>query len=194
MTRKLLGFDRFIVLVVGVGLVLLGLLAVDWKNHYVLNSYSDTLRTSATGDVLTSSWWPWVFAIAGVILGVLALWWLLAHLRREGPSRLRTNVSDETGRVEVDIRSVATAAAAYLATVAPVVNPRGTTRTYGGTTLVLLRGRVDPAADVESLTQAATTCTNHITAAFPNDKVECRVVLDSPQRKNPGRSNRVRVR
>jgi hypothetical protein len=194
MTRTLLGLDRLLVLVVGLALVALGLLAVDWQYHLLFSSYDDTVRTGAAEDVVTTAWWPWVLAVAGVLLGLLGVWWLLAHLRREASSTTRLSASDETGRLEVDVRSVATAAAAHLGTIAPVVDPSGTVRSYGATTLVELRGRVDPAADVEALTEAVATTSQHVAAAFPDDRVECRVVLDAPQRRGRGRTTRVRVR
>lgn len=194
MTRKLLGLDRVIVLVVGLVLVVLGLLAVDWQYQLVLTSYADSVQTGPAEDVVTTAWWPWVLATAGVLLGLLGLWWLLAHLRREASSTTRLAASDETGRLQVDVRSVATAAAAHLGTIAPVVDPRGTVRSYGATTVVELRGHVDPAADVQALTDAVATTAGHVAAAFPDDRVECRVVLDAPQRRRRGRTTRVRVR
>lgn len=194
MTRKLLGLDRLAVLLVGVALVVLGLLAIDWRQRYLLDSYADTLATGRTQDLLATSWWPWVFALVGILLGLIGLVWLLAHLRREGPTTVRMGASDATGRIEVDVRSVASAAATHLGTIAPVINPRGTTRVYGATTLVEVRGRVDPAADPGSLIEAAEACSAQVAAAFPDDRVECRVVLDAPRSTRPGRADRVRVR
>ncbi len=193
MTRKLVRLDRCVVLLVGLVLVGAGLAAVDWRLGYVVD-VPGALSTTSVQDVLTTGWWPWAFAVAGVVLGLLGLWWAAAHLRREGPTTLRSHASDESGRVEIDVRSVAGAAAAHLAALAPVVGARGTTRTYGSTTLVELRGRVDPAADVDVLTWAAEACSAHVADAFPDDSVVCRVVLDAPQRTKPGRADRVRVR
>lgn len=194
MTRTLLRLDRLVVLLVGLALVALGLLAVDWQYRFVLDSYDDSVRTGAAQEVLATAWWPWVLALAGVLLGLVGLWWLMAHLRREASSTVRLAASDETGRIQVDVRSAASAAAAHLGTIAPVVDPHGTVRSYGATTLVELRGHVDPAADVDALTEATATCSRHVAEAFPDDRVECRVVLDAPKRARPGRTTRVRVR
>lgn len=194
MTRKLVALDRLVVGVVGLALIALGLLALDWRGRYVFDSYVTTQRTTPAQDVLESGWWPWAFAAAGLVLGLLGLWWLAAHLRRVGPSTLRVSTSDETGRVEVDLRSVAAAAAAHLGTIAPVANPRGTVKTYGAVTVVELRGQVDASADVAALVDGATLSSAHIASAFADDQVECRVILDAPRRTRTTRgSNRVRV-
>ncbi len=193
MTRGLLRLDRLTTLLVGVALVALGLLVVDWRYREVF-TYPNSLDTTPAADVLDTAWWPWAFAAAGVVLGVLGLLWLLAHLRRKGPSTLRLRSSDSTGRVESDLRSVAAAAAQQLGSLSPVTGVRGTTRVYGSHTVVELRGHVAAGADAESLTEAAEVCAAHIAAAFPGDDITCRVVLDARQRSRTGRSTRVRVR
>lgn len=193
MTRSLLALDRVLVLVVGLALLAGGLLALDWRYQVVFSSYADTLSTSRTEDVMTSAWWPWAFAAGALVFGLLALWWLLAHLRRQGPTTVRTSQSNETGRIEVDVRSLASAAAARLGDTAPVVNPKGTTKVHGSTTLLEIRGQVDPAADATALTEAVDACAREVAAAMPDERVECRVILDAPQRTRRRRADRVRV-
>lgn len=193
MTRGLLRLDRLIALLVGLALVAVGLLVVDWRYREVF-TYRDTLDTKPASDLMETAWWPWAFAAAGLVLGLLGLVWLLAHLRRGGPSTLRLRSSGPTGRVETDLRSVAATVAQRLGDLAPVTGVRGTTRVYGSHTIVELRGHVDVAADAEALTEAAEVCAADIAAAFPDDDITCRVVLDAPQRSRTGRSTRVRVR
>ncbi|WP_137292875.1 hypothetical protein [Nocardioides dongxiaopingii] len=193
MTRRLLLLDRLAVLVVGLALVALGLLAADWQHGWVLH-LDDRLDTGRLDDVLDAAWWPWTLAAAGVVLGLAGLAWLLAHLRRSGPSVLRLRASDGSGHVEADLASAATAAAQRLGTLAPVTGVRGTSRTVRSRTVLELRGHVDAAADVATLTEAAEVCAADVAAGFPDDDVVCRVVLDAPRRPRTGRSTRVRVR
>ncbi|WP_134767926.1 hypothetical protein [Nocardioides sp. 1609] len=193
MTRRLLLLDRLAVLVVGLALVALGLLLADWQHGWVLH-LGDRVDTGPLDDVLDAAWWPWALAALGVVVGLAGLTWLLAHLRRSGPSTLRLRTSDATGRVEADLASTAAAAAQRLATLAPVTGVRGTSRTVRSRTVLELRGHVDPAADAATLTEAAEVCAADVAAAFPDDDVACRVVLDAPRRPRTGRSTRVRVR
>lgn len=193
MTRGLLRLDRLVTLLVGLGLVGLGLVVVDWHYGEVFVS-PVVLDTTPAADLMDAAWWPWAVAAAGLVLGLIGLTWLLAHLRREGPATLRLNSSGPTGRLETDLRSVASVAAVRLGNLAPVTGVRGTTRVYGSHTVVELRGHVDAAADVAALTEAAEACAADIAAAFHDDDVTCRVVLNAPQRARTGRSTRVRVR
>ncbi|MDF9714758.1 hypothetical protein INN71_01780 [Nocardioides sp. ChNu-153] len=194
MTPRVRVLDRTLTLLLGLGLVVLALFAFDWR-FGVVGRYQDSLPTGPASDVVASGWWPWVFALATVLLGLLALAWLLAHLRRPGPSSQRLDSSDETGRLEVDLRSVAAAAAERFATMAPVTGARGTTEARGRRTLLVLHASVDPAADATTLTEATEASAREVAAAFPDDDVRLRVVLDAPRRKRLGRgTDRVRVR
>lgn len=193
MTRRVRVTDRLVVGLVGLALVALGLLGLDWRYGWLLDR-PDTLYTGQATDVVESSWWPWAAAGGGLVLGLLGLWWLLAHLRRPGPGTRRLEGSDATGLVEADLRSVATASADRLAGLAPVVGAKGHTEVIGGRTVVVLTGQVDPHADPDSLLAAATTCADELAEAFPAERLTCRVVLDAPRRSRTGRSTRVRVR
>lgn len=193
MTRRLLTVDRVVGLLVGLALIAVALLTLDWR-YRVVGTYGSILQTNGVQSTLGTSWWPWVFAAVALVLGLIALAWILAHLRRRGPGDVRMSASNENGRLEVDMRAVASAAAEYLGSIAPLVDVRGTTRTYGGCTVLELSGHVDPGADAHAITEGARTCTEHVTMAFPDERVECRVLLDAPRRTRPGRDNRVRVR
>lgn len=192
MTGRLRLVDRLVVLLVGLALLAVGLLGLDWRYDGLsdVTDLPERLDTSPTADVVTTTWWPWAAAAGGIVLGLVGLWWLLAHLRRPGPASRRLAGSGPTGVLDVDLRSVASACAERFATQAPVLAVRGTTRTIGSRTVVLLTGQVDPYADPASLADAATRCAADLAAAFPDEGLTCRVVLDAPRR--PGR--RVRVR
>ena len=187
MTRRLLAVDRVVSALVGLGLLLLGLYLLDWR-FGVVGSYADEVRTDVPADVAASAWWPWVFAVAGVLLGLLGLYWLLAHLRRPGPANRRLSGSDGTGRLEADLRSVADALATRLESTAPVSGARGTTRSVGARTLLEIRASVERSADARELVAATEALEAEVAAAFPTDQVTCRVVIDAPRRRRLARN------
>lgn len=180
MSRRLLLLDRALGLVLGLALVAVALLALDWR-YEVVGSYADKLSLQPLQTAADSTWWPWAFAGAAVLLGVLALLWLISHLGRSGPSSLRLGSSNETGSVDADLRSVATAMADHLGETAPLVGVRGTTRTHGrGLTLIELRGHVDPGADAQDLSEAARVASAQVREAFPDGSVEARLLVHAP--------------
>lgn len=194
MTPRVIRFDRVVTLLAAMLVIAAGLLVVDWHYRWVLQAYPDQLTTDPAHEITTSGWFPWAFAAAGVLLGLLGLVWLLSHLGRRGPSTLRLHASDQTGRVQADLRSIANAAADRLETLAAVTGVTGTVITIRSRPVILLRGRIDPVAPTASITDAVETCTRDVAAAFPDESISCRVLLDPPRRgKARGQSN-VRVR
>lgn len=194
MTPRVIRFDRGLTLLVGVLLVALGLLMIDWHYQWVLQDYPAEVSTDAATEVVTAAWFPWAFAAAGVVLGLIGLVWLVAHLRRRGPSTLRLRTSDQSGRVQADLRSVADAAAARLEDLAAVTAVTGTVVTIRSRPVIQLRGRIDPVASVTSITEAAETCSQDLAEAFPDGAVTCRILVDSPRRGRARRQSNVRVR
>lgn len=193
MTPRVIRFDRGLTLLAGLLLVALGLLIVDWHYQWVLQSYPAELSADPAGEIVRASWFPWAFAAVGVALGLLGLIWLVAHLGRRGPSSLRLQASDQTGRVQADLRSIADASAARLESMAALTSVSGTVVTIRSRPVILLRGRIDPVASVASITDAAETCSQDLAAAFPDDAVTCRILVDSPRRGKARRQSNVRV-
>jgi hypothetical protein len=188
--RRTAVLDRVVLALVGLVLLAAGLLALDWRTGTVLD-LPDRLDAGAVLDTVDSSWWPWASAGVGVVLGLLGLAWLLAHLPRRGPGRTRLAASDQSGTLEVDLRSVAGAVADRLEELGPVTGARGTTDRVRGTTVLEVRGRVEPDADTDALDQAVRTCAAEVEQAFAG-AVPLRVLLDAPRRTRP-RDDRVRV-
>jgi hypothetical protein len=193
MTPRVIRFDRALTLLAGVLLVALGLLIVDWHYQWVLQGYPDELSADPAAEIVGTSWFPWAFAAVGILLGLLGLVWLVAHLGRRGPSALRLQASDQTGRVQADLRSIAAAAADRLESLAALTGVSGTVVTIRSRPVILLRGRIDPVASVTSITDAAETCSQDLASAFPDDAVTCRILVDSPRHGRAGRQSNVRV-
>lgn len=193
MSRRLVAVDRLAGVVLGLLLLSTGLLALDWRLGRVLDLPTG-IDTTALVDVVTSSWWPWAFAGGAVLLGLLGLRWLLAHLLRSGARSTRLAASNETGRLTVDLGSLASVAAERLEASAPVSGVRGRAHTVRGHTLVELSGQVDADADADDLVTAAGACIEEVAAAFEAETpVTCRVLIQAPRAKRAGRTDRVRV-
>lgn len=193
MTPRVIRFDRGLTLLAGVLLVALGLLIVDWHYQWVLQGYPGEVSADPAAEIVGTSWFPWAFAAVGILLGLLGLMWLVAHLGRRGPSTLRLQASDQTGRVQADLRSIANAAAGRLEGMAALTGVSGTVVTIRSRPVILLRGRIDPVASVASITDAAATCTQDLASAFPDHAVTCRILVDPPRRGSAGRQSNVRV-
>lgn len=193
MTPRVIRFDRVMTLLVAVLVIALGLLIVDWQYQWVLRSYPAELSTGPANEVVTSEWFPWAFAAAGIPLGLIGLVWLLSHLGRRGPSTLRLDASDQTGRVQADLRSIADAAATRLEGLAPLTGVTGTVITVRSRPVILLRGRIDPVAAVAPVADAAETCARDVAAAFPDDSITCRVLVDPPRQGRGRQQSHVRV-
>lgn len=194
MTPRMIRIDRALTLLVAILLVALGLLMVDWHYRWVFDTYPTELSTGPVREVATAGWFPWALAAAGIVLGLLGLVWLLAHLRRRGPSTLRLRASDETGRVQADLRSIADAAADRLQSMAALTGVTGTVATIRSRPVILLRGRIDPVASADSVTDAAEICAQDVAAAFPDQAITCRILVDSPRRGKGRQQSQMRVR
>jgi hypothetical protein len=180
MSRKLVALDRIATLLLAVLLILLGLALLDWR-YGLLLSYADRLTTDPARRQAATGWWPWAVGAVGLLLILAGLWWLLAHLRRGRQPTLRLPDSASTGRITVDLASVATAAAEDFQSRAPVDQARGTARTIGARQVIEIRAHVDPRADGDSITQAARRITSDVERAFPDGAVSCRILLGGPR-------------
>lgn len=180
--RKLPAIDRLATLLAGLVLIAAGAALLDWKYRWV-GSWNDSISTSAFADTESTSWWSWAYAGGGVVIGLIGLWWLLAHAPRRGEraARLR-EASDDTGAVSVDYQSLATAVAADFEARTPVTNVRGTTRRRRGVHVVEVRGHLDPHANGASIEAAAERITQDVSEAFPDGSTVCRVLLGHDRR------------
>lgn len=180
--RKLPAIDRVTTLLIGIALIAAGLALIDWRYRWV-GSWTDSLSTPSALDVESSAWWPWAFAAAGVVLGLVGLFWLLAHAPQRGERVARLHdASDETGSIGVDYQSLASAVAADFEARTPVSNVSGSTRRRRGTHVVEVRGHLDPHANRESVEAAAVRISQNVSEAFPDGSTVSRVLLGRERR------------
>lgn len=192
MTDRLPTVDRLWVLLLGLVLLGSGLVLLD-REYAVVGRYPDTVDLGPTVEVLESPWGPWLVAVVGVLLGLLALRGLLRRVGRPPATTRRLGASGPTGRLEVDLRSVADSVADRLGTQAPVTGAGGSVRRLGGRDVLLVDAHVTEDADPQVLTAAVAAAHDEVAAAFPDDDVTVRVVLEAPQRARRDRTDRVRL-
>src|SRR5947209_1632471 len=99
MRRGVLAVDRVVVLLLGLVLLALGVALVGWQAGFlddVWPSAPGSLHVDSTGVTGNDSFEA-VAIVAGVILVVLGVWWLLAHLPRRGVAPLRLPGGDVPG-------------------------------------------------------------------------------------------------
>jgi hypothetical protein len=185
--------DRLAGIVAGAVLVLTGLVLIDWHTGWVFTSHPSELDTARVGEVVDSTWWPWAAAAVGLLLGLLGIRWLLTHLRRDAVGDVRLRESDPTGRVEIDLDSVADAAASRFRELAPVSTSSGSTTVLSQRRIVVVDARLETGADADAVVAAAEQCAGEVDQAFPDGTVSCRFLIDQPRRQRRRRSAQVRV-
>lgn len=180
MSRKLNALDRVVTLLVALALGALAFFAFDWRYGWVF-SYPEQLSTGPVTTAVEATWFPWVFAVVAVVLGLLALWWLASHARRPHESTVRLTGSDNTGRLDLDLSSLASATADRFGQLAGTDSVRGRTRSLGSQQVVEITARLDPRADGPSVAAAARTCAADVAAALPDGDATCRVLVEGPR-------------
>lgn len=154
MTRLARGMDRAATLLVGILLLVVGILAILWWFDIVFELPRSS-NTDGIADVLTSSWWPWVSGIVGVVLILVGLRWLLAHLPSNGVKELNLSGTGDDGRLSFNASSAASAAAKQFSQLPSVRSAKGRVTRDRGQLVVALDATIDPAADLNELAKAA---------------------------------------
>ncbi|KQX73726.1 hypothetical protein [Aeromicrobium sp. Root472D3] len=184
MTRRLAAIDRTVTALVGLALIAGGVALLDWRYRW-FGTWSDSVSTARLDDVESSAWWPWVFALGGVVLGLVGLLWLLSHAPRPGEKAVRLpDASDRAGSVHVDLSGVAKAVAADFEARTNVTHVKGTARRQGRTHVIELRGQLDPHVTGGDIESAASRCTHDVSDAFPDGHTVCRVLLGHDHRRS----------
>lgn len=188
MTRRLVVIDRLVTLVVGLGLVAGGLALLDWKLELV-RSWPSTIELGGYPELSDRSWWWWSIGGAGVVLGLVALLWLLAHVPRPHRAPVRTESRTALGAVKIDVESLARAAGRRFENLAPVIEASGSSRRLRRQDVVELKARIDLRSDGPLILDAARQCRDDVAATLPDRQVACRVLLSGPRRVRRPRSS-----
>ncbi len=181
MTRRLAFLDRVATLLAAAVLVTAGLVLIDW--HLVgLLPLPDSADVAPALDVVTTTWFPWAFAGGALLVGLLALWWLLAHLPKPPRTQVRLESGDRHGSVRADLSSLANAAAERFARFAPVSGTSGSVRSIGGRDVVEVRATIDLRADPGLVHEAAARTSREVAASLTTIEPSTRVLLETQRR------------
>jgi hypothetical protein len=180
MRRSVIGLDRFLAIVVGLGLLAVGAAVVAWYTGWLADLWPATpkkLSTAGAADVVDMTWWPWAALGTGMLAVILGLWWLIAHLPRRSAGMLVLPGSGKTGRLIVDPAGPASAAADTLANTPGIRGARGKVLRDRGELVVAITGTVDPSADLSEVVAAVDTVTADLQTVLGRDDARARVQL-----------------
>ncbi|WP_432574307.1 hypothetical protein [Kineococcus sp. SYSU DK005] len=180
MSRSVLALDRLVALVVGLVLIALGLAAAAWYPGWLARLWPAApreLQLRTATDAFAASWWGWAAGAAGVVLVLLALWWLLAHLPRRGVGTLPLPGSARGARLLIDPDGPVDTAADVLAGTPGVRSARGRVLRDRGRLVVDVRATVEPDADLAEVVAAADAVTGDLRHVLGREDARARVRL-----------------
>nr|WP_276612054.1 DUF6286 domain-containing protein [Kineococcus vitellinus] len=159
-SRAVIAVDRLLALVLGLLLAVGGLAAMAWWTGDLARvlpgaGTGSALGTGAVAELPGYSWYPWAAAGAALVLGLLALWWLLAHVPRRGAGQLLLPGSGPRGGLRVEADGPARAAADVLAATPGVRSASGRVVTDRGRLVAELAATVEPSADLAEVAATA---------------------------------------
>jgi hypothetical protein len=188
MRRSVLAFDRVVVLLLGLLLIVVGVAAVGWQVGFlesVSSDVPDELAVDSTQVTQGSAYAPLAAAL-GVALVVLGLWWLLAHLPRRSVGSLRLPSGEQPGRLVVEPGPAVATAAEVLSDDPLVRSARGAVLADRGERVVRLRATVDPDADLATVVATCDRVLADLAHVLPADQLRSRVELSVLRRGEVG--------
>lgn len=188
MRRSILAFDRVLVLLLGLVLIVVGVAAVGWQTGFLASIWPDVPDEVAvdTGQLTEASNFPVVAGVAGSALVVVGLWWLLAHLPRRSVGSLRLPAGDQPGRLVVDPGPAVATAAQVLADDPLIRSARGAVLADRGELVVRLRATVDPDTDLGAVVAACDGVLADLAHVLPTEQLRSRVELSVLRRGETG--------
>lgn len=183
-SRTVLLLDRIATLVLAALLAAGGLLGLWWWSGREVSGTTlpGTSSTTAVSDALSTPWVAWVAAVAGVVLALVGLRWILAHLTRPTVSRLRLDGSGDDGRSEVLAGKALGAAADAFAATEGVRSAKGTVVRDRGELVARIDATVEPEADLAFVAARADEVTSQLDAVLGRDDLRAAVRLRVAQR------------
>ncbi|MEJ5943814.1 hypothetical protein WDZ17_00710 [Pseudokineococcus basanitobsidens] len=181
MKRSVLGLDRFLILLLGLVLLVSGVAVGAWGLGYLSTVWSgapDELSTTPATDVLSASWWGWAALAGGVVLGLLAVWWLVAHRTHHSIGPLRLPGTGSQGRLTLDGSAAADVAADVIARTRGVHSAKGKTIADRGQLVADLHVTVEPDADLRGVAEATDAAMADLAVVLGRSDVRSRVTLD----------------
>ena len=176
MSRTLAALDRVLLVLLGVAALIVGVAAVVWQadlwDRLSGPVHAPWLRRAAAQD-----WWPWAVGAGGVVLVLLALWWLLAHLSRRKLGEVRLAGSSTAGKLTADLSALAAAAADAVLDTPGVRSASGTALDDRGRRTLQLTVTIDPTADLPTVITGTDRVCRALTHALGDPNTAARVHL-----------------
>ena len=176
MKSSVIALDRTMALLVGVLLVVVGVVAVLWWAGAVA-ALPDAVSLAWLTRATEQAWWPWMLALAGLLLVLVGLRYLFSHLPDRGVHRIVLPGSASSGRLHADVRSVAGAAAGALEDTVGVRSANGTIQRDRGQLVARLRATIEQEADLTAVAAAADRVSAELRSVLGRDDLRCRVQL-----------------
>ncbi|PRY15373.1 hypothetical protein [Kineococcus rhizosphaerae] len=180
MSRSVLGLDRVLAVLAALLLIVAGAATAAWgagELDRVWAASPQRLNLQTASDVLATAWWPWVAGLVGVVLAVLAVWWLLAHIPRRGVPSLPLPGTARTGRLSIAPDAPVEVAADVLAETPGIRSARGRVLRDRGRLVVALDATVEPDADLLDVVAATDTVSAQLAEVLGRDDARARVRL-----------------
>ncbi|MEJ5914686.1 hypothetical protein [Pseudokineococcus sp. 1T1Z-3] len=179
--RSVLGLDRVAALVAGLLLLALGVAMVMWWGGWLVLVWPqapDQLTLQTATDAFAASWWGWASLGAGVLLGLLGLWWLVAHRTHRSTGPVRLTGSDDSGTLLLDGSAAVSTAATVLGRARGVRGARGKLVRDRGELVAEVSAVVEPVADLAHVVEAAEAAMADLAVVLGRPDVLGRVRLD----------------
>ena len=158
MTRWTITADRVMALLVGGVLIVAGAGVLLWHTG-LIPGLPPVVTDHALTDAISTWWWRWAVAAAGVACTAVALRWLGAHRPAGKAAPIELHDSDTAGTVSIDPAAVASAAADALRQHSAVGSVKGKAVTDRGERTVELAVTAAHPGDLDALVAAIdTTC------------------------------------
>ncbi|KQR17608.1 hypothetical protein [Cellulomonas sp. Leaf334] len=188
MRRSVLAFDRVLVLLLGLLLIVVGVAAVGWQTGFLASVWPDVPDEVAvdSAQVTEASSFAVLAGLVGGALVVIGVWWLLAHVPRRSVGSLRLPSGEQPGRLVVDPGPAVSTAADVLADDPLVRSARGAVLDDRGELVVRLRATVDPDADLGSVVAACDRVLVDLAHVLPAEQLRSRVELSVLRRGEVG--------
>lgn len=187
MSRWVRAIDRLAALLGGLVLVFGGAAALVWAIGWpraVADRLPARLSTRAITEAANQPWWPWAVGLGGAAAGLLAVRLLLAHVPMNRAHPVTLPESDDRGRLRIDLRTIADAAAADLEGQPCIAAARGTVRCDRGRTFIEISARLTPRATLAEAAVAAGAVSARTGTLADDAYVATRVLLCAPRRRS----------
>ncbi|WP_200175893.1 hypothetical protein [Tomitella cavernea] len=190
MSRLMAAWDRIATAVVGLSAVAGGLVLIGWATHWPprwTDWLPDRVSIDAITDVTGQSWWPWAAGIGGVLIGLLALRWLLGHIPVPRRDTIRLPGTGPEGRLTASVRTLADGAAAALAADPAIGAAHARIRRDRGTLTVDVTAQLAAPADLPAAARAAARTRAELADMFGDTAPPTRIHLHTGRRRGQTR-------